>query len=173
METSGCKIEDILTSDPPLNKEAWHQVKGWYKFLAGRTSLPARPTIERAAKRGWPQTCTNLSPGAMLPCGGGGSEVRMSSILPPDVSTCHSQSAFKLAAIWRLRRRRRPWLHVGSWSMETLVSTSLHMSANIHVLFYAYCALVLGIIHWRSMKSATSFVGVVGGRRGVRVLLQS
>ena len=112
----------------------------------------------------------------LVPCllvEGEGSDVRMYSILPPDVSTCHSQSAFKLATIWRLRRRRRPWLHVGSWSMETLVSTSLHMYAKIHVLFYAYCALVLGIIHWRSMKSATSFVGVVGGRRGIRVLLQS
>ena len=92
----------------------------------------------------------------------GESEVRRSSILPPAVSTCGFQSAFKLAVIWRLRRQRRPWLCAGSWRMETLMSTSLHMSAKIHVLFLDYFALGLGIIQRRSMKSPSSFVGVVG-----------
>ena len=35
----------------------------------------------------------------------GGSEVRRSSILPPAVSTYGFQSAFKLDAIWQMRRQ--------------------------------------------------------------------
>ena len=47
MEKSGGKIEDLLTSDPPLHKEAWRQMKGWYKIMAVRASNPARLTIKR------------------------------------------------------------------------------------------------------------------------------
>ena len=45
--------------------------------------------------------------------------------------------------------------------MKTLVLTRLQMYAKIHVFFLAYCALGLGIIQWRSVKSPPSFVGAV------------
>ena len=67
----------------------------------------------------------------------GDSEVTRSSIFPLAVSTCRCCHPFKLAAIWRIRRQRRPWLCAGSWRMETLVPKSLHMSAKIHVFFLA------------------------------------
>ena len=41
VETSGGNIEDLLTSEPPHNKEVLHQIKWWYKVLAGRAFLPA------------------------------------------------------------------------------------------------------------------------------------
>ena len=46
------------------------------------------------------------------------------------------------------------------------MSTSLHMSALIHVLFLASYTLVLGIIQRRSVKSPSSFTRVIGYRRG-------
>ena len=47
METARGKIEELLTSDPPLYKELGHHVKGWYKVMAGCVLLPAQLTIER------------------------------------------------------------------------------------------------------------------------------
>ena len=47
VETDREKIEDILTSDPLLNKELGHQIKGWYKVAAGCASPPSRLTIKR------------------------------------------------------------------------------------------------------------------------------
>ena len=46
-ETAGGKIEELLTSEFPFHKESGHQMKGWYKIMAGRTLLPAQLTIER------------------------------------------------------------------------------------------------------------------------------
>ena len=39
--------EELLTSDSPFPKESGHQMKGWYKVVAGRALLPARITINR------------------------------------------------------------------------------------------------------------------------------
>ena len=50
METSRGKIEELLTSDSPFHKESGHQMKGWYKIMAGRTLPPARLTIERVTE---------------------------------------------------------------------------------------------------------------------------
>ena len=38
VDTDGGNIGDLLTSDPPLHKESWHQMKGWYKVVNGRRS---------------------------------------------------------------------------------------------------------------------------------------
>ena len=46
VETAGGKIEDLLTSEPPLHKEVWHHMKGWYKVVDVRASPPARITIK-------------------------------------------------------------------------------------------------------------------------------
>ena len=53
--------------------------------------------------------------------------------------------------------------------METIVTKILHMSAKIHVFFLDYCVLGLGVIQRRSMKSLSSFVGLIGGLRGICV----
>ena len=47
METAIGKIEDLLTSDPPLYKEYGNHMKGWYKVMAGRALMPTRLTIKR------------------------------------------------------------------------------------------------------------------------------
>ena len=40
-------MKDLLTSEPPLHKEAWYHMKGWYNFAASRVSLPVQLNIER------------------------------------------------------------------------------------------------------------------------------
>ena len=50
--------------------------------------------------------------------------------------------------------------------METPMSTSLHVYANIHAFFYASRALGFRTALWRAMKSLYYVVRVVGGRRG-------
>ena len=39
--TARGNIEDLLTSEPPHHKEALHQMKWWYKVMAGRALPPA------------------------------------------------------------------------------------------------------------------------------------
>ena len=41
MEEVGGEIEKILSSDPPLHKEARHWMKGWYKAMANRVLPPS------------------------------------------------------------------------------------------------------------------------------------
>ena len=37
----------MLGSDPPLLREAWHWIKGWYKAAVDRAPPPTRVTLER------------------------------------------------------------------------------------------------------------------------------
>ena len=46
-EEAGNEIERLLGEDPPLHKEEWHRMKGWYKAVVDRASLPARANFER------------------------------------------------------------------------------------------------------------------------------
>ena len=32
-EEAGAEVEALLGSDPPLHREAWHRIKGWYKAV--------------------------------------------------------------------------------------------------------------------------------------------
>ena len=45
VETESGNIEHILTSNPPLHKESWKQMKGRYKVAHSRVSPPVRITI--------------------------------------------------------------------------------------------------------------------------------
>ena len=36
-----------MGADPPLIREAWHRIKGWYKDTVDRAPPPARVTLER------------------------------------------------------------------------------------------------------------------------------
>ena len=42
---SGADVESLLASDPPLSKEAWIRMQGWYKYLV-EPPPPARVTID-------------------------------------------------------------------------------------------------------------------------------
>ena len=46
-EDAGAEVEALLVSDPPLHREAWHRIKGWYKAAFNRAPPPARVTLER------------------------------------------------------------------------------------------------------------------------------
>ena len=42
---AGTVMETLLTSDPPLIKEAWRQMKGWYKTDTNRHPSPKFVTL--------------------------------------------------------------------------------------------------------------------------------
>ena len=46
-EESGEAVEKLLGSDPPLHREAWHRLKGWYQTAVDRSTPPNRLTLER------------------------------------------------------------------------------------------------------------------------------
>ena len=39
-------MDAILGSDPPLHREAWHRIKGWYWAAVDRALSPAWVTLE-------------------------------------------------------------------------------------------------------------------------------
>ena len=47
MEDAGKDVEALLGGDPPISKEAWRRMKGWYRAAVNRGLPPARATIER------------------------------------------------------------------------------------------------------------------------------
>ena len=88
---------------------------------------------------------------------------------PLAVSAWRWRSALRITFIYCPMQRKRHWLYVGYRRMDTLVSTSLHVSSKIHVFFLAYLDFGLGI-SWRMLvKSFPSLIGVNGGRKGRRV----
>ena len=46
-EEAGVEVETLLGSDPPLHREDWHRIKGWYRAAVERAPPPARVTLER------------------------------------------------------------------------------------------------------------------------------
>ena len=96
-------------------------------------------------------------------------EARSTSISPPASYVLRRRSAFKLALIMWLRRWMSDWYRAGYWCMETLVLTSLHMTAEIQAFFRASHAFGFVIALRRAAKIPSSLVGVFRGRRGSRV----
>ena len=45
--TTGEDVEKILSGDPPLPREAWSRIRGWYRSVVDHAPLPARITPER------------------------------------------------------------------------------------------------------------------------------
>ena len=45
-EEVGEEVERLLGSDPPLHREAWHWMKGWYWAAVDRAPPPARVNLE-------------------------------------------------------------------------------------------------------------------------------
>ena len=46
-EEVGKEVETLLGSDPPLHREAWHRLEGWYWAAVNRAPPPARVTLDR------------------------------------------------------------------------------------------------------------------------------
>ena len=49
METAGEDTEVLLALEPPLVKENWHRMEGWYKATDNRAPLIDQLTIEKIA----------------------------------------------------------------------------------------------------------------------------
>ena len=50
MAESGMVVETLLAYNPPLIKEAWCRIKGWYKIATNSHSAPARVMIEQTTE---------------------------------------------------------------------------------------------------------------------------
>ena len=47
VEAAGAEVETLLGSDPPMPREAWQWIKGWYKAGVDRDPPTAGVTLER------------------------------------------------------------------------------------------------------------------------------
>ena len=83
----------------------------------------------------------------------------------PAVSTLHLLSPFRLSAIARLSLRILVWSLVGFRRAETLSSTSLHVSSDIHPFFLLSLACGFGTALRRAAKILSSCLGSDGGQR--------
>ena len=104
-------------------------------------------------------------------CWRGGSNPSNRSTSSPSSSILHLWSPFRLALMERPSLRMSYRSLAGYWSKETLSSTSLHVATKIHAFFQASLALGFATALRRPVKVPYSLVGVVGGRRGSRLLL--
>ena len=66
-EEAGGKIEALLALYPPLYKESWHQMKGWYNSTANRVPPPALVTLERITSEQVALYCRIPPPGENIP----------------------------------------------------------------------------------------------------------
>ena len=72
------ELEALLGADPPVHREAWHWIKGWYKAAVDHNTRPARVTLERIkAERG---NCTVMYHHR---CTGGSAPNSASNSTPP------------------------------------------------------------------------------------------
>ena len=46
-EEAGAEVEALVGADPPLQREAWHRIKGWYQAAVDHAPPPAQVTLER------------------------------------------------------------------------------------------------------------------------------
>ena len=46
-DEAGAEVEALVEADPPLIKEAWYCIHGWYKAAVDRAPPPARVTLKR------------------------------------------------------------------------------------------------------------------------------
>ena len=60
-------METLLGLDPPLRREAWHRIKGWYKAAVKHAPPPARVTLERITLERVELYSQVLPPGTNIP----------------------------------------------------------------------------------------------------------
>ena len=46
-EEGGAEVEALVGADPPLHREAWHRIKGWYKSEVDHAPPPAWVTHDQ------------------------------------------------------------------------------------------------------------------------------
>ena len=101
--------------------------------------------------------------------GGSVPSSRLASLTASSFRLC--LSSHRITLIARSRLRIRAWYLTRSQRVETLLSTSLHVAAEIHAFFRAYLDLYFGRYLHNSVKSLSSLTVVVGVRRGGRLRL--
>ena len=100
-----------------------------------------------------------------------GSDTSSRSTSLPASSVLRLRSPINISFIARPNLQIISWSLAGSWRAETLLSASLHVVAEIHTFLRTSLALGFGKTLYRAAKIPSSFVRVVGGRRGGRLLL--
>ena len=104
--------------------------------------------------------------------GGGSVPISLSTSSP-------ASSILRLRSPSRIVLIARPSLRMSSWSLagyrraENLLLKILHLATDIHAFFRASLDLGSGTALLRAVKSLTSLVGGVGGRRGSHLRLLS
>ena len=66
-EKAGEEVEALLGLDPPLHREAWKWIKGWYQAAVGRAPPPAWVTLEQITVDRLELYSYVLPPGADIP----------------------------------------------------------------------------------------------------------
>ena len=99
----------------------------------------------------------------------GGSTPSRLSISPPASSVLCIRSPFSIVLITRTRCRRRVWIHARSLRVDNLFSMSLHMHSKIQSFFLSSRDFGFGVALRRTTKSPSSIIGLIRGRRGIRV----
>ena len=46
-DEAGSEVEALVKADPPLIKEVWYRLQGWYKAAVDYALPPARATLKR------------------------------------------------------------------------------------------------------------------------------
>ena len=95
-----------------------------------------------------------------------GSAPTSASTSAPASSACRLLSVVKLALMTRPSLLIIVWPFAGSRRAETLLSTSLHVAANIQSFFLASRARAFRTALRKAAKMLSSLVGAFGGRRG-------
>ena len=60
-------MEALIRSDLPLHREAWHQIKGWYKAAVDHAPPPAQITLKRITVERVELYSYFLPPGTNIP----------------------------------------------------------------------------------------------------------
>ena len=58
VETAGEEVEALLGADPPMPRETWQRLKGWYKFAVDCAPPPAELRLNESQRNGSTSTAT-------------------------------------------------------------------------------------------------------------------
>ena len=160
------QVEDLVPTEDEIERVVRQIWKNRSGGPSGMKSEHLKEWLEEVRKE--ELTAEKAAEGAEAAIGGprGGSAPSSRSISSPASSVRRLLFLLRIALIARPRRWMRAWSLDVPRIMETLSSTSLHVSAKIHVFFLASWAFGLGMDLRRAVKSPSSLVSVVGGQRG-------
>ena len=85
--------------DPPLHRESWHEIKGWYQAAIGRAPLPTQIALERITAERVELYSYVLPPGENIP-------ISVEPFLVDDLVPTKDEIK---RAVKRLRNHRSGW----------------------------------------------------------------